>query len=1812
MPPLPSSRRVQKVNKKSASAKINNIAGKSGKARAQNQSTPSFPQPQKGQTARAIQNTNFYKDIVETIREPLIVLDSGLRVLFANRKFYSSFKVTAGKTIGKRIYDLGENQWDIPKLRTLLEEIIPEKNKFNNYQIEHDFPAIGKRIMLLNARRMVNPLEEQQLILLAIEDITDRALLEQALEESEERFRRAFETAQDGILLNNKTTGQVVNSNQAAQELLGYSLEELQKQKIWKFGFLKDAGQFQATVRGLKELGFVNLDDTTVKAKDGRHIPADVYFVDKTHLVQCNIRDISERKKQEDSLSVKENRFHELFNNIRSGVAVYEAVEDGRDFIFKDFNAAAEKIEKTPRANVIGRRVTEVFPGIREMTLLDAFRRVWKTGKAEHHPTTIYKDEHLLGWRENYVYKLPSGEIVAVYDDITERKLSEEKLANEGIRRRILIEQSRDGIVVLDTNGKVYESNLKFAEMLGYSLEEILDLHVWDWDFKLPKKEIVSMLQSADEAGDHFETQHKRKDGSVYDVEISANSSMFAGQKLIFTVCRDITERKRIEAQMRESEERFRTLYENATIGIYRTTPGGEILLANPALVKMLGYQSLEELTERNLNKDGFEPDYPRQEFQRQIEEGEVHGLESTWKRKDGSKIFVRESARVVRDKNGKVLYYEGTVEDISERHQAEKALKDNEIFLNSVIDNIPNMVFVKDVPDLRFVRFNKAGEELLGISSQSMYGKNDYDFFPPEEAQHFISKDKETLKNKLLLDIPEEKIQTKDQGERILHTKKIPILDQAGNPKYLLGISEDITERKQSEQALLILSDTQKQLAQADSFEELYQLVGIKLLELVTESYIVFSVLDEAQQATRTAGLFGFGPIYEKLKKTYKVDPSKYVYPQKDMTPEEARLFRSGRLEDFPGGLYALMARKIPKTICVAGEKQLKIKKIYTQGLINKGNYLGVVAILARGDISQFKEMIEIVIRQASITFDRIKSRKVMEESEERFRSLFEDSPVSLWEEDFSAVKQRLDALRARGVKDMHAYLETHPEEVSNCSALTRIINVNKAGVDLFKAKKKEELLKNLSKILSSQSLDDFRIELENIAEGKDNFSWEGVNLTLTGEVIYVSISWAAAPGHENDLSKVFVSIVDITDRKLAEEKIRYQASILANVNDAIIASDENYKISAWNKAAEFMYGWKAEEVLGHPGLEIIQTEYSDNDKQKMLQLINEMGKWRGEVIQERKNGVRFPVEVSSIVTKDEKGKIAGYVSVNRDITERKKAEEELNHLVAELRSLSEMEKKNRLFAEALAKNVIAINGTLKPDEILDSIIENINDVVPSDAINIMMIQGDHVRIVRASGYRERGLGEWEEQKQFGLNEIKTSREIIRSKKYRIISNTDKSKDWIATEENAWIKSNIISPILDGSRVIGFVNVDSATPDRYTEEHGQQLMTFTDQVSIALKNARLFEGTQRRMKRMQAMTQIDLAINSSLDINVSLEIVMIQAKDQLNADAVDILLVNKGTNALVFSKAKGFKTDEIRKSSFKLGTGLPGRAVLERTLIAIPDLTLASESYFRNMLVEREGFVSYYCIPLITKGELKGVMEVYFRQPFKADQEWQEFLEMLAQQAAIAINNAELLNSLKVSNADLMNAYENTLKGWVDALDMRDHETEGHTRRVAELALQLAKRMGVQDVDIVNFQRGALLHDIGKVAVPDAILNKPGPLTDEEWVIMRQHPLNALSLLSKSKYLLPALDIPYCHHEKWDGSGYPRGLKGEAIPLAARIFAVVDVWDALISDRPYRKAWTQKQALDHIQEQSGKHFDPKVVSAFLTLIKTAQVTPKA
>jgi putative nucleotidyltransferase with HDIG domain len=212
------------------------------------------------------------------------------------------------------------------------------------------------------------------------------------------------------------------------------------------------------------------------------------------------------------------------------------------------------------------------------------------------------------------------------------------------------------------------------------------------------------------------------------------------------------------------------------------------------------------------------------------------------------------------------------------------------------------------------------------------------------------------------------------------------------------------------------------------------------------------------------------------------------------------------------------------------------------------------------------------------------------------------------------------------------------------------------------------------------------------------------------------------------------------------------------------------------------------------------------------------------------------------------------------------------------------------------------------------------------------------------------------------------------------------------------------------------------------------------------------------------------------------------------------------------------------------------------------------------------------------------------------------DFLDALGWQTAIAIDNALLFDDLQRSNINLLISYDATIAGWSRALDLRDKETEGHTERVTKVTLELARSMGISEEQLVHIWRGAMLHDIGKMGVPDGILLKPDKLTDEEWVLMRKHPQFAYEMLKPINYLRDALNIPYYHHERWDGSGYPHGLKGEIIPLEARIFTVVDVWDALSNDRPYRPAWPRKKVIKYIKEQTGKYFDPQMVETFLAL----------
>jgi putative nucleotidyltransferase with HDIG domain len=361
-----------------------------------------------------------------------------------------------------------------------------------------------------------------------------------------------------------------------------------------------------------------------------------------------------------------------------------------------------------------------------------------------------------------------------------------------------------------------------------------------------------------------------------------------------------------------------------------------------------------------------------------------------------------------------------------------------------------------------------------------------------------------------------------------------------------------------------------------------------------------------------------------------------------------------------------------------------------------------------------------------------------------------------------------------------------------------------------------------------------------------------------------------------------------------------------------------------------------------------------------------------------------------------------------------------------------------------------------------------------------------------------------------------------------------------------------------------------------------------------------LHDQTVRQLERLHALRSIDLAISSVLDLQRTLKIVINEVCEQLSVDAVSVLLIERASNRLKYVIGQGFQTRNIEASSLRIGEGNAGRAVVERRIIEVPDLASAEGKFIRAQLLVEEGFVSYYAVPLITKGEVKGVLEIFHRSRLNPDREWLDFLETLGGQTAIAIENSMLFEDLQRSNFELALAYDATIEGWSRALDLRDRETEGHTQRVTDMTLKLAQKMGLSEERLTLIKRGALLHDIGKMGIPDYILHKPEELSEEEQAIMRQHPQLAYDMLEPIAYLRDALDIPYCHHEKWDGSGYPRGLSGTQIPLEARLFAIMDVWDAVTTDRPYRKGWPREEALKYVRSQSGKYFDPHLVEIFL------------
>lgn len=653
---------------------------------------------------------------------------------------------------------------------------------------------------------------------------------------------------------------------------------------------------------------------------------------------------------------------------------------------------------------------------------------------------------------------------------------------------------------------------------------------------------------------------------------------------------------------------------------------------------------------------------------------------------------------------------------------------------------------------------------------------------------------------------------------------------------------------------------------------------------------------------------------------------------------------------------------------------------------------------------------------------------------------------------------------------------------------------------------------------------------------------------------------------------SGVVTTHLEITQQKLTEERLTLLSTALEAADNAVIITDKTGMIVWVNPAFTRLTGYTFTQAVGHQSHLANSRTHDPRLYTAMWKTILDGQVWHSEIINRHRDGNTYMAEITITPVRDENGEVTHFIDIEQDITERKQHEREL---------------------EALVVVANALRSAKSRYEMLPVVLDQVLELLKGEAASISLYDAatDEMVVSLGRGVFARSGGMRMSTRTGLTGHLMSSRQMYLSP--NIMQDSRMEPGFI---DIPYAVAGI--PLLAQGQMIGILW--AGRKQEFTPNEARLLSAIADIAANAIYRASLYEETELRLQRLTALREVDKAITASLDVRVTLTVLVDQVVAQLNVHAADVLLFNPESLTLEYVASHGFRAGYLPPTRGS-GQSFAHQAAVERRIIKIPDINLEKTDFVNPLRIRGEDFVAYFAVPLLAKGQVKGVLELFHRAPFNPNSDWLNFLETLANQAAIAIDNTELFNGLQRSNIKLAMAYDDTIEGWSRALDLRDHETEGHTQRVTEMTLELAHLAGLRESELVHVRRGALLHDIGKMAIPDAILLKPGPLTDDEWAIIRKHPSYAYSLLSPIEFLHPAIDIPYCHHERWDGTGYPRGLKGEQIPLAARVFCLIDVYDALTSDRPYRAGWDKQRTLDHIRSQAGKHFDPAITELFLS-----------
>ncbi len=1635
----------------------------------------------------------------------------------------------------------------------------------------------------------------------------EKAEFEGDLEFSEQQFRVMFEHALDGYYISD-IKGNVLDGNRAVEKITGYSRQELIGMNFLKAGLFSKAQiplankQFAKILSGIStrpvEMILTRKDGTWVEVEISSHL---VKIGGKTMILGI-VRDVTPRKEYEENLK----KAHETLTRVLEGIDAHVYVADFDSYEILYMN---KKMIEDFGGNYSGQLCYEVFREEKEICT-NCSNTNLVNNRGEPGEVCVWEGQNTKNkkWYRNYdrVIYWPDQRLVRmqIAVDITDTVQASKHLEMSEDRYRSLFLTSQNAIMTISPPSWGFTSgNPAMVEMFRVeNQEQFLKYKPWELspeyqpDGQLSSDKAREMIEIASREGFHlFHWTHKRIDGELFPATVQLTRVDLERDYILQASVQDITDQLKADMILQQQMNDLGLLN---TINV-ASNQGKDL----PEIFSQLAKETTRVFRSKNTTVN-------------LLNENETH------------------------------LYIDLTNIDSRLRERVEKFIK----------LQLPDRLEIPFNEDSFYWKILKNGKAQI-LSEKSIIVEWITELLSSTFLPVNIAKGLRKLIPQIyhLLDI-----QSVIIAPLIAAGQPVGLIDMSGAHLFteqerdrFNAIAEQLSgvvqrkrmenDRTKSIKELSLINETLSGGSRIEGIDDICDYLAMKVQAANPGVYVMVSLYDPEHDAIRVRTVKGLGKLGDRLIKALGQKPEdiKIKRSKNSLDDNLEALYTSGKLERIPGGLFNLTRGQLSKRVCKSIERMMGVEEVYIAGFsLHEESTGGLILFMKEGEQVQFPAAIEAIVNHFAVIFEQ---RQVQSEILKRTTQL-----EALREVELSIASQL----------DLKELLQSIAKRAKS------IVNGSASGFSVYNTDR--DVLEYLAYTGFDEMPDNTDMEYGEGLSGKvwetretiivENYAeWEGrsepwvpvSNYYLAGIPVFWGDEFLGvleiALDPSDKFSKSDIEMMELfatqaaiaikNARLFSEESLRRkEAETLREVGvliNSMVARPEllDMILSTLQKVVPF----SSASIQLVKGSEIVIEAYQGSDFQTNVKgtsfIINENKLaerilFNGEkVILNRKDEIDQLLEGPDIdkthswlaVPLESKGNRIGILTLDHHQPDQY-SQQDLN-LVADFATQAVVAlENNRLIEElrrrtneieAVYESALKLTQELQPEALYNYLHKQIEPLFAPDAFILAtcepgsdMIQVSYATEVGIRQHQVEGLNISPEQKNSLLSWI------VRNKSPLLIGNVETETLPVQPEQiGRTIRSWLGVPLLVGDRIVGALVVQSYDSDAYTRDHQRLLQLMGNQVAIALENSRLFDNAQRRLSRLSSLREIDQAISGSVDITMTMQVLIEQLISTLEVDAACVLLYNNNNQALEIVNTSGFKTDSLKHTSLRLGDGLAGKAALDRSLIHIPDLTAQTTSFQGDALFEQEGFITYLANPLIAKGELVGVLEVFHRERLDPDPEWLDYLDALARAAAIAIDRLNLFIDLEKSNIELIQAYDATIEGWARAIELRDGDTGGHSRRTVKLTMNLARKMGVNGDELTHIRRGVLLHDIGKMAIPDGILLKNGKLTDEEWLVMKKHPIFAYEMLSSINYLKPALDIPYCHHEFWDGSGYPRGLSGESIPLAARIFAVVDVWDALQSDRPYRKAWSEKQAITFLKEQSGIQFDPQVLDVFFKLI---------